>query len=206
MLLLNKYVFEDKTEEKVFDKFIKELNLSKDDVIYTINEEKTGILKSTKYILNVYKKEDIKELINEFLENTRKGLGIEVSSNIVIDNESISINLSSSDASALIGKNGKMLNSIQLLIKKLIEIQTGMNIRVNLDIENYKKRKIEYLERDVKKIIKEVLKTKVDVKLDPMNSYERRIIHNLVSKYGQLTSASEGEEPNRYIVIKYNEG
>lgn len=206
MLLLNKYSIEDKTEEKVFEKLEKELNLSKEEIIYNIREEKVGILKSTKVILDAYKKEDLKELINKFLENTAKGLNIEIESNIELDNESISINLSSNNSSALIGKNGKMLNSIQLLLKKLIEIQTGMNLRINLDIENYKKRKIENLERDVKKIIKDVLKTKVDVKLDPMNSYERRIIHNLVSKYGQLTSESEGEEPNRYIVIKYIEG
>ena len=204
MLLLNKYIFEDKSEEKLFEKLEKEL--SKEEVIYNIKEEKTGILKSTKYVLEAYKKEDLKELINKFLDNTGKGLKIEIESTIDIDNESVSINLKSDNSSALIGKNGKMLNSIQLLLKKLIEIQTGMNLRINLDIENYKKRKIENLERDVKKIIKEVLKTKVDVKLDPMNSYERRIIHNLVSKYGQLTSLSEGEEPNRYIVIKYIEG
>ena len=98
-----------------------------------------------------------------------------------------------------------MLNSIQVLLKKLIEIQTGMNLRINLDIENYKKRKIENLERDIKKIIKDVLRTRVDAKLDPMNSYERRIVHNLVSNYGQLSSSSEGEEPNRYVVIKYKE-
>lgn len=204
MLLLNKYSFEDKTEEKVVEKLKKEF--SEDEVLYTINEEKTGILKSTKYILTAFKKDDIIELLNKYFENTGKGLNINIESNILIDNESINISLSSDNSAALIGKNGKMLNSIQVLLKKLIEIQTGINLRVNLDIENYKKRKIENLEKDIKKIIKEVLKTKVDVKLDPMNSYERRIIHNLVSKYGQLTSESEGEEPNRYIVIKYIEG
>ena len=204
MLLLNKYIYEDKTEEKVLEKLDKELN--KDNVIYNIREEKVGILKSTKIILTAYKNEEIEELINKFIENTGKGLNINISSNIQIDNESINISLSSDNSSALIGKNGKMLNSIQVLLKKLIEIQTGMNLRINLDIENYKKRKIENLERDIKKIIKDVLRTRVDAKLDPMNSYERRIVHNLVSNYGQLSSSSEGEEPNRYVVIKYIEG
>ena len=201
MLLLNKYIYEDKSEEKALEKLQKELNL--DDIIYLKNEEKVGILKSTKIVITAYKKEDIENLVKEFINNTASGLNIEINSKIQVNNDSIDINLTSNDSAALIGKNGKMLNSLQLLLKKLIEIQTGTSMRINLDVENYKKRKIENLERDIRKIIKEVLKTKVDAKLDPMNSYQRRIIHNLVSKYGQLSSTSEGEEPNRYVVIKY---
>ena len=66
-------------------------------------------------------------------------------------------------------------------------------------------RKEKHLEFEIKKICKEVLKTKVEVKLDPMNSYERRIVHNVVSKFDKLYSESEGEAPNRYTVIKCKE-
>ena len=205
MLLLDKYVYEDKNLEKAFEKFEKENNLLKEETIYRVDEEKAGLLKSSKYVVTFFKKEDIKNLIEEFLNNTSKGLKIEINSEIKFEEDVISINLNSNDASALIGKNGKMLNSLQMLIKKLVEIQTGMNIKINLDVENYKKRKINILEREVKKIIKEVLKTKVDAKLDPMNSYERRIVHNVLGNFKGITTESEGEEPNRKVVIKYKE-
>ena len=80
-----------------------------------------------------------------------------------------------------------------------------MDIKVNLDASSYKKKKEEYFEREIKKIAKEVLNTKIDVKLDPMNSYNRRIVHNIVSKFKNLETESVGEEPNRYTIIKYKE-
>ncbi len=206
MLLLNKYVYEEKNLDKAFEKFTQETNYNKEDILYISKEEKGGLLKSSKVTLEIVVKEDIINFINEYFLNLSNGLGIEINSDITIEDDILNINLSSNDASALIGKNGKMLNSLQVLVRKMLEVNSNVNLKVNLDVENYKKRKISYLERDVKKIIKEVLKTKVDVKLDPMNSYERRIVHNLVSNYGQLTSESEGESPNRCVVIKYIEG
>ena len=80
-----------------------------------------------------------------------------------------------------------------------------MDIRVNLDASSYKKKKEEYFEREIKKIAKDVLNTHIDVKLDPMNSYNRRIVHNIVSKFKNLETESVGEEPNRYTIIKYKE-
>ena len=206
MLLLNKYVYEEKNLDKAFEKFEQETNLTKEDVLYTSTEEKGGLLKSSKVILEIVKKEDLISFIKDYFDNLANGLNIEINSDINIEEDIININISSNDASALIGKNGKMLNSLQVLLRKMIEVNTNVSLKINLDVENYKKRKISYLERDIKKIIKEVLRTKVDVKLDPMNSYERRIVHNLVSNYGQLTSESEGESPNRCVVIKYIEG
>ena len=70
---------------------------------------------------------------------------------------------------------------------------------------NYKVKKEKHLSFEIKKICKDVLKTKMDVKLDPMNSYERRIVHNVVSKFDNLYSESVGEGINRYTVIKYKE-
>ena len=80
-----------------------------------------------------------------------------------------------------------------------------MDIKINIDASNYKKKKEEYFEREIKKIAKEVLKTKIDTKLDPMNSYNRRIVHSIVSNFKNLKTESIGEEPNRYTIIKYVE-
>ena len=74
-----------------------------------------------------------------------------------------------------------------------------------IDIDNYKEKQNYFLTRDVKKIAREVTLSKMEVKLDPMNSYERRIVHNALSKFDYIETKSEGEEPNRYVVIKYKE-
>ena len=77
------------------------------------------------------------------------------------------------------------------------------NLKINLDVSNYKLRKQQLFEQDVKKIINEVLSTKLSTKLDPMNSYQRRIVHNVANNYYNIETESIGEEPNRYVTIKY---
>ena len=79
------------------------------------------------------------------------------------------------------------------------------NDDLNDKYNKLKEEKEEHFEKEIKNIIKEVMSTHIDVKLDPMNSYNRRIVHNLVSSYDNLTTESIGEEPNRYTIIKYRE-
>ena len=81
----------------------------------------------------------------------------------------------------------------------------SIDVKINIDASNYKKKKEENFEREMKKIIKDVQNTHIEVKLDPMNSYNRRIVHNLASKFKNIKTESIGEEPNRYTVIKYEE-
>ena len=113
----------------------------------------------------------------------------------------IELNLFSDKSSILIGKNGKNLEALQLLIKNSILNTTGFKVNVILDVEDYKEKVSKHLEYNVKKIAREVKKTGVSAKLDPMNSYERRIVHNAVNEISGVVTKSEGEEPNRYIVI-----
>ena len=82
---------------------------------------------------------------------------------------------------------------------------TGRYPYILLDVENYKEKKISNIERTAKRVAREVSKTKVDATLENMNSYERRIIHNVLSNYKHVVTVSEGEEPNRHVVIKYVE-
>jgi spoIIIJ-associated protein len=105
----------------------------------------------------------------------------------------------------LIGKDGRTLNSIQLLLHQIINNLTGLNLRINVDVGNYKERKIKRIEKEIKKIAKEVLNSKIEAKLDPMNSYERRIVHTIISNYEKLETESIGQDPMRYVVIRYKE-
>ena len=78
----------------------------------------------------------------------------------------------------LIGKEGKNIEALQILLRNTIKNQTGIDIKINVDASNYKKKKEENFEKEIKKVIKEVLESHIEVKLDPMNSYNRRIVHN----------------------------
>lgn len=204
--MLNKYTYEDKTIEKALEKCLNDLNVNKDDIYYKEEIQKGSLLKASKAIIEVIKKDDIKTLINNFIKEIGKYINLTIKTDIYFTDENIKVILDSENNAVLIGKNGKMLNSIQTLLKKYIENETSMNLKVYIDIENYKQKKIENLEKNVRKIINEVLLTKIDAKLDEMNSYERRIVHNIVSEYDFIISESFGETPHRYVVIKYVEG
>ena len=105
----------------------------------------------------------------------------------------------------LIGREGKTLESLQLLLRQAVQKQTGHSIKVNIDISGYKNKKMKNLEYEVKKIAREVQTSKIDASLDPMNSYERRRIHTLISEMKNLTTESVGEGKERHIIIKYVE-
>ena len=158
-----------------------------------------------KYIVEAILKVDVIKYIKEYLKKIDKCMNININSEVNESENIIKIVLISDNNPILIGKDGKNIEALQCLLKNSIKNQTGMDIKVNVDASNYKKKKEEYFEREIKKIIKEVLKTHIEVKLDPMNSYNRRIVHNLASKYEKLETESIGEEPSRYTVIRYKE-
>ena len=89
------------------------------------------------------------------------------------------------------------------LVRQKIQLETGMFFIISLDVENYKDKKISRLERLAKQTAREVKRTHIDVHLENMNSYERRIIHNALSEFKGISTKSTGEEPNRHIVISY---
>ncbi len=202
---MEKYIYKGKNEEEILSKALEELNLKEEDIIYKTSEEKSGLFGSKKVILELVKINDIadygKNLIEKLLENLKIDGNIERK----IREKQISYKIHSDKNNILIGKRGKILDSIQTFIKQSINSKFGLYVNVIIDVENYKEKQNYYLERDVKKIAREVTLSKVDVKLDPMNSYERRIVHNALSKFEYIETISEGEEPNRCVVIKYKE-
>jgi spoIIIJ-associated protein len=132
-------------------------------------------------------------------------MNIKINSEVRIKENIITILLVSENNNILIGKDGKTLNSIQLLLRQALGEINKFGLKVLVDASNYKEKKAKYLEYEIKKICNEILKTKMEVKLDPMNSFERRIVHSLVGEYDHLESLSIGEAPNRYTVIQYKD-
>ena len=120
-------------------------------------------------------------------------------------NNTFYINLKTDNDSIVIGKNSKNLKALTSILIKYLKINELDEFKFVLDVSNYKKHKEKKLMFLAKNIAKEVLKTGFEVNLDPMNSYERRIVHNALSNFKNIVTESSGEEPNRYVVIKKRE-
>lgn len=197
------YKYEGKNKEELENKILEELQTTKEELF--IKEEKIDgtLFKSTKYIFEVVKKEDIINFIKEYIKELSEKFGIQINSEVRFKEDMLFIVLVSDNNAILIGKDGRTLSAIQNILRSVITNKTGFNIKINLDASNYKAKKQKNLEYEVKKLAKEVIKTHVDVKLDPMNSYDRRCVHNVVAKFEELKSESFGESPNRYVVISY---
>lgn len=195
--MINVYKYEGIDEEDCLTKCIEELDTYACDLF--IN----NIENEEKYTIEVVKKEDIIEYIKSYLKNICKKMNLDLNLEIREEENIFSVTMVSNNNPILIGKDGKNLNSIQQLLRQSLKNITGIDIKVNLDASNYKAKRVKNFEYQIKNIVREVQKTKVDTKLDPMNSYQRRIVHSLLSDFSNVTTESVGEEPNRCVVIKY---
>lgn len=197
--------YEGKNKEEILKKILKELNCNQNDLFLKSEFIEGKLFKSSKYIVSVVTKKEIIEYISEYIQNLSRCMKINIESEILESEEIFKVTLVSDQNAILIGKEGRTLNSIQLLLKQSIKNKIGLSLKINVDVANYKIKKLKNIEYQVKKIIKEVQSTKITAALDPMNSYERRFVHNLVSEYKNLTTESIGEGRDRRVTIKYKE-
>ena len=119
-----------------------------------------------------------------------------------VENREMNVDLSGDDMGALIGKRGQTLDSLQYLTSLVVNKHHDGYIRVKLDTENYRERRQQKLEELAHNIAHKVSRTKKSVDLEPMNPYERRIIHSALQDDPYVTTVSEGEEPYRHVVVK----
>ena len=199
------YEGEGKIESIAKEKALENAIANEKEVFLRIEEIEGSLLKKTKYKAYVITKQEIKDNLNIYINDLSRKMNIKMKSTIEEEDSIYKIFLESDNNAILIGKDGKTLKAIQLLLRQYLNIQTGFNIKINVDISDYKEKKLKLLENTIKKIAKEVIHSKVDAKLDPMNSYERRFVHNLINDYTMLETKSIGEEPNRHIVISYKQ-
>ena len=201
---MKKYNYEAKTKEEAISKALTELNVVEENIIVKVLEEKQGLLKKIVKI-EVIKISDLIDYLKECINTITNLMNIKVNLEVRRRENNIDIKIFSDNNSILIGKDGKNLESFQNILRQILQNNVESDYRLNLDIENYREKKISNLERTAKKIAREVKNTKVEAKLDRMNSYERRIIHNALSNNKYVYTESMGIEPNRYVVIKPKE-
>ncbi len=194
-----------KSKEELIKQYLEKNNLTEND-IYLIEQEVEGkLFSSKKYSIDVITKESVIEFIKEYFQKISELMNLTINIEIRQTDDIYNILLVSDNNAILIGKEGRTLEALQTLLRQTINNQINLHLKINLDASNYKAKKNKNLEYEVKKIAREVLKSKVDAKLDPMTSFERRIVHNVINDFKNLYTESEGETPNRYVVIKYKE-
>lgn len=197
-------MYEGKNREDLINKITEELNCNENELVILEQFTEGKLFKSQKYNLSVITKAEIKKQLKKFFNELSKLMNVTIESEINITEDNIyNINLVTSNNSILIGKEGKTLDAIQCLLRQISQNDLQNKIKINVDISNYKYEQTKKLEKNIKNIAKEVLKTKVDTSLDPMNSYNRRIVHTIVSEFSDLETESIGEGKERHVVIRY---
>lgn len=140
-----------------------------------------------------------KDFLNEVFDAMKMVVVVDVKYDE--ENRNLNVDLSGDEMGVLIGKRGQTLDSIQYLLSLVVNKETEEYIRVKVDTEDYRKRRKETLENLAKNIAYKVKRTKRSVSLEPMNPYERRIIHSALQNDKYVTTHSEGDEPFRRVVV-----
>ena len=203
---MEKRKFSGKTKEEAVQKAKEELQEVEENLfIKEIGESKGGLFKSKKVEIEVIEKREVVKHIKEYILKTLKDMGFNVNIEVKNKEEVPKYIIFSDNDALLIGKNGKNLKALSILVSQHLNNELGKNYKFTIDVNEYKEKREKSLERLAKRIAREVRTSKVEAKLDSMNSYERRIIHNALTNYKGVFTESEGEEPNRYVVVKPKE-
>lgn len=199
-------LYEGQDKQELINKALEELECTEDDILYSVTKDKVGLFKKEVVKLHVFKMTDVVEFIKNYLEDLTKDMGLDVQFETKVREKQITVRMFSDNNNILIGKQGKTLQALTTVVKQVVKNKTGCYPYILLDVSNYKENQEKYLIRAAKNIAKEVEETKNPVIMENMNSYERRIIHNYISeKFSTVYTESEGEEPNRHIVVKPKE-
>lgn len=195
-----------KTVDDAITKALIELETTSDKLVYeVVDKGSAGFLGigAKPAIIRARKEVTLEDKATGFLKQVFDAMSLPVEIEISYNDEEkeMSINLSGEDMGILIGKRGQTLDSLQYLVGMVVNKGSEGYIRVKLDTENYRSRRKETLETLAKNIAYKVKRTKRSVSLEPMNPYERRIIHAALQNDKYVTTRSEGEEPFRHVVI-----
>ena len=201
---MEKIKVEGKTLEEAKQKALEQLNASEEEAIIRTLEEKTGLF-NKKAEVEAITITELNKSIKEYLVSLINSMGITANIEVKTREESPIFNIIVKDQPILIGKFGRTIEALQVLSSQMVSTELNTYYRFTVDVNDYKQRRNARLEKLAKYTAKDVAKSGIEVKLDPMNSYERRIIHNVLNNSRDVITESSGEEPNRCIVIKPKE-
>ncbi len=195
-----------KTVSDAITEACQKLTVTSDKLEYeVVSEGSSGLfgLGSKPAVIKARVKNSVEDTARDFLKDVFAAMDLTVVVNVKYDEaeNSMDIDLNGDDMGVLIGKRGQTLDSLQYLVSLVVNKNAENYIRVKVDTENYRQRRKETLENLAKNISYKVKRTKRPVSLEPMNPYERRIIHSALQNDKYVTTHSEGEEPFRHVVV-----
>ena len=195
-----------KTVDDAITEACQKLVVTSDKLEYEVIEEgSTGFLGigSKPAVIKARIKSSVQDTAKDFLKDVFEAMDLTVVVNVEYDEveNSMNIELSGDEMGVLIGKRGQTLDSLQYLVSLVVNKNVENYIRVKVDTENYRQRRKDTLENLAKNISYKVKRTKRPVSLEPMNPYERRIIHSALQNDRYVTTHSEGNEPYRHVVV-----
>lgn len=194
--------FKNKTIEEALEDASKELGLPVASLVYKVVDEKKGLFRKEATIA-VYEDADALDFAKEYLIEAIGALGIDITADGHIEEDIIHVTIDSKRNPVLIGKNGRTLQALNELVRLAVSNKFHHRYRILLDVGGYKEDKYGRLAYVARRNANEVLRSQVDVKLEPMTPDERRVVHNTLSGMEHIKTESTGEGNNRAVVIKY---
>lgn len=195
-------IFTAKTVDEAIEEGLKKLGLTLVDAdIEVLEEGKKKLFGSVKAKVKITKKESDAERAASFIDGLLTILGIEGKTNIESDEDSIKIDIKTASSARVIGKRGDVLDAIQCMAGAVANIGREEYKKVVVDCENYREQREETLKALALKLANRAIETGRKITLEPMNPYERRIIHAALVDNTEVKTVSEGREPIRYIVV-----
>jgi spoIIIJ-associated protein len=190
--------------EEAIEKALAQLNVSRECVQITVIEQGKrgflGIFGGKQAVVEVAVADPIKQA-EIFLKNVVANMGLDVTIERRMEQDGVQFIFSGADVSLLIGKRGQTLNSLQLLTQIVLNRYTDRPIHVVLDADDYRKKREETLTRLARNLAKKAVQSGKDISLEPMVSWERKMIHSALAGHERVRTFSVGVEPNRYVVI-----
>ena len=198
-----------KTVSEAITEACQKLGVASEKLAYDVSDEgSAGFLGlgSKPAVIKAAVKNSVSDAAKDFLKEVFAAMNMEVVVEVTYNEEedTMDIDLSGEEMGVLIGKRGQTLDSLQYLTNRVANKMQEGYVRVKLDTENYRERRKETLENLAKNIAHKVKRTKKAVSLEPMNPYERRIIHSALQSDRYVSTHSEGEEPYRRVVVTLN--
>ena len=194
-----------RTVDDAITEALVKLCATSDQIEYEVIEKgSTGFLGIARKdaVIKVRKKFTVEDCVRDFLDKVFHAMGMEVEVLVTVEDEkTVSVELKGNDMGVLIGKRGQTLDSLQYLANLAVNKQSENFVKIKLDTEDYRKRRRETLENLARNIAYKVKRTKRPVSLEPMNPFERRVIHSALQNDRYVTTHSEGEEPYRHVVV-----
>ncbi|NLN03931.1 MAG: protein jag [Clostridiaceae bacterium] len=195
-----------RTVDEAINAALAELNIDLEDAEVDILEEGSkavlGLFGGKEARVRVTENKPDSKVLREFLDLVVDTMGVEVSMNIENDEDALRANIYGDDVSFLIGRHGDTLQALNYLSNLIINKEKETYRRVIVDVEDYRKKREESLRSLANRTAAKVVKYRRPVSLEPMQAYERRIIHTELQNHDYVETVSQGEEPNRCVTVR----